>query len=227
MSKIDPLLRLLAIFRSGLLLLGLLITGALGGCVRYETAIRFYSFNAGELVQHVQLDPQLYQLDRSAVERWLKSIEQRTTALGGEIQQPSQLDLTARVPFHTARELSDKFAAFFPAGNNAAPMAPQLHLQESNFLFASRYRLEYDVDLRDLTKGLTAQQASAVSLSLALQVPDRPWNPSRNWQLSLGQNHHAAATFWLLNPLGIGGAIIIGLVVAAYWLQARLAASRS
>ncbi len=230
----NPLLHGSAILRRSLLSfaarlrwrIGLFLLLTLSGCVRSETTIKFQSFNAGELVQHIQLDPQLYQLDRPAVDRWLASIEQRTQALGGQLQHSSQLDLTATLPFHTAQELTDKFAAFFQGGSSAAAIAPQLRLQESNFLLASRYHLDYEVDLRSLTNGLAPDKFSDVFFDLALQVPARPWSLSQHWQLPIDELHHPQATFWILNPLGIGGVMIICLVAAAYWLQDRFFATR-
>jgi hypothetical protein len=220
------LLHCRAILRRSLFSIGLLLLLSLSGCVRYETTIKFQSFNAGELVQHVQLDPQLYQIDRPAVDRWLASIKRRTQALGGQLQHSSPLDLTATVPFHTAQELTDKFAVFFRSGGSDTAIAPQLRLQENNFLLASRYHLDYQVDLSSLTNSLTPEQASDVFFDLALQVPARPWSLSQHWQLPIGVPHHTQATFWILNPLGIGGVMIICLVAAAYWLQDRFFATR-
>jgi hypothetical protein len=214
------------ILRRSLLSIGLCLLFTLSGCVRYETTIKFQSFNDGELVQHIRLDPQLYQIDRPAVDRWLISIAQRTQALGGQFQQPNPLDVTAMVPFHTARELTDKFARFFPGGSSAATIVPQLRLQENNFLLASRYRLDYAVDLRSLANSWAADRAADISFDLALQVPARPWSRSQHWQLPIGKPHHTQATFWILNPLGIGGVMIICLVAIAYWLQDRLFATR-
>jgi hypothetical protein len=207
-------------------MIGLCLLLALSGCVRAETTIKFHSFNAGELVQHIQLDPQLYQIDRPAVDRWLASIAQRTAALGGQLQQPSPLDVTATVPFHTARELTDKFGALFQSGSSTAVIAPQLRLQENNFLLASRYHLDYQVDLRSLSNNLPPNRADHLSFDLALQVPNRPWSHSQHWQLPVGAPHQTQATFWILNPLGIGGVMIICLVAAAYGLQNRRSATR-
>jgi CHASE1-domain containing sensor protein len=225
----NPFLPLLSVVRWALLLSGLLLTLTLSGCVQYETTIRFQRFNAGELVQHVKIEPQLYQLDQPAVDRWISSIEQRTQALGGQIQRSSPLDLTAVLPFHTASELRSKFAAFFSgAATSGSSLVPQLQIQEKNFLLASRYRLDYDVDLSSLTNNLApaSNTSSDLAFGLALQVPSRPWSLSQRWQLPIGQPHHAQAIFWLLNPLGIGGVMIIGLVVVGYWLQGRLTATR-
>jgi CHASE1-domain containing sensor protein len=229
MLSIDKFLQFIALAgKHGLLLVGLLLTLTLSGCVQYETTIRFQRFNAGELVQHVRIEPQLYQLDKPAVDRWISSIEQRTQALGGQLQHPSPLDLTATLPFHTAQELTEKFAAFFSSKKNGDSISPQLELQENNFLLASRYRLNYDVDLSSLTNNLAlaSNKSSGLAFVLALQVPSRPWSLSQKWQLPIGQPHHTQATFWLLNPLGIGGVLIIGLVIVAYRLQSRLTATR-
>lgn len=229
MLLIDKFLQFISLAgKRSLLLVSLLLTLTLSGCVQYETTIRFQSFNAGELVQHVRIEPQLYQLDKPAVDRWISSIKQRTQALGGQLQHSSQLDLTATLPFHTAQELTEKFAAFFSGAAASGSIAPQLEIQENNFLLASRYRLDYDVDLSSLTNNLSpaSTKSSDLSFALSLQVPSGPWSLSQRWQLPIGQPHHPQATFWLLNPLGIGGVLIIGLVVVAYRLHSRLTATR-
>jgi CHASE1-domain containing sensor protein len=230
MLLIDKFLRFMSqVGKRSLLIVSLLLTLTLSGCVQYETTIRFQRFNAGELVQHVRIETQLYQLDKPAIDRWISSIEQRTKALGGQLQHPSQLDLTATLPFHTAQELTEKFAAFFSSEKDGGSITPQMELQENNFLLASRYRLNYDVDLSSLTNNLSpaSNKSSDLAFTLALQVPSRPWSLSQKWQLPIGHPHHTQATFWLLNPLGIGGVFIIGLVIVAYRLHSRLTATRS
>jgi Protein of unknown function (DUF3153) len=216
MSFITMLHQLICWARSRLLLVsGLLLTLTLSGCVRYETDINFQSFNTGELIQHIQLDPQIYQLDRPAVEQWLTSIEQRTQSIGGRIEHPSEQELTAIVPFRTADDLVAKFDRFFAATSNQSPqITPHLQITHSNFLLASRYHLDYGVDLTPL---------ALAQLQLSLQAANQRWD----WPLAIGQPTAAQATFWLINPLGIGGVIIIGLVALAYGLRDRLTVFRS
>jgi hypothetical protein len=123
MSFITMLHQLICWVRSRFLLSGLLLTLTLSGCVRYETDINFQSFNTGELIQHIRLEPQIYQLDRPAVEQWLTSIEQRTQAIGGRIEHPSEQEITAIVPFRTADDLVAKFDRFFAVEPQQSPTA--------------------------------------------------------------------------------------------------------
>jgi hypothetical protein len=221
MSFITMLHQLICWIRSRFFWSGLLLTLTLSGCVRYETDINFQSFNTGELVQHIQLDPQIYQLDRPAVEQWLTSIEQRTQAIGGRIEHPSEQEITAIVPFRTADNLVAKFDRFFADPPHKSPqIIPHLQISHSNFLLASRYHLDYGIDLSSLHPTLAT---SKPELQLSLQTANHHWN----WPLAIGQPTAVQATFWLINPLGIGGVIIIGLVALAYGLRNRLTAFRS
>jgi Protein of unknown function (DUF3153) len=225
MSFITMLHQLICWVRSRFLLSGLLLTLTLSGCVRYETDINFQSFNTGELIQHIRLEPQIYQLDRPAVEQWLTSIEQRTQAIGGRIEHPSEQEITAIVPFRTADDLVAKFDRFFAVEPQQSPqITPHLQISHSNFLLASRYHLDYGIDLSSLTPILAKGLAnSAPQLQLSLQAASHRWD----WPLAIGQPTEAQATFWLINPLGIGGVIIICLVALAYGLRDRLTAFRS
>lgn len=211
------------------LLVTLLLT--LTGCVQYDTTIKFQSFNAGELIQHITLDRQFYQLNQSALDIWLRSIEQRIQKLHGQVQKISDRELTVVMPFRTATELVSKFNQFFASDKQL--LASKLAVTQSNFLVATRHQLTYDVDLRSLaadspiTGSLNStpiqQQTPPLDLKFALYIPQGMNNHNGRWQLQPGQVNHLSSIFWLPNPIGIGSLVIIVLVAIGYLIKSKLA----
>jgi hypothetical protein len=193
------------------------------GCVKYDTTINFHSFNSGELIQHITLDQQFYDIDRPAIDTWLKSIEQRGAKINAQITKASPRDLTMTLSFRRVSELVDKFNQFFVAGADRQAPKAKLAIAESNFLLASRYQLLYDIDLHSLNPNQPGlEKAKALDFQFALQVPNSlnlNTNPANRWQLQLGTENHLDSVFWLPNPIGIGG-LAIGLwVVIGYGLK--------
>ena len=211
------------------LLATLLLT--LTGCVQYDTTVNFQSFNAGELVQHITLDRQFYQLNQSALDIWLKSIEQRTQKLHGQVQKISDRELTVVMPFRTATELVNKFNQFF--GSDKQLFASKLAVTQNNFLVVTRHQLTYDVDLRSLAPdrtiigGLSSapERAKQLDLKFALDIPQGMKNQDGRWQLQPGQVNHLSSVFWLPNPIGIGSLCIILFVAIGYLIKSKLAPS--
>jgi Protein of unknown function (DUF3153) len=210
----------------GILILGLLLTLSLSGCVKYQTTIDFHSFNSGDLIQHITLDKQFYQINQQAIDTWLESIEQRAHQINGTISKTSPQELTVTVPFRRTPELVSKFNQFF-AGDQQG-LASNLSIAENNFLLASRYQLTYDLDLSSLTVN-SLERGKTLDLQFALQTPGIPFEQlraaSQQWPLQLGQANHLTSTFWIPNPLGIGG-LAIGILVAIgyllkYWITPR------
>jgi hypothetical protein len=224
MSVISDFLRRLVLFLSLML--------ALTGCVQYDTTVDFRSFNAGELVQHITLDRQFYQLNQSAIDIWLKSIAQRTHQLRGQVQKISDRELTVVIPFRTAAELMSKFNQFFASVGAASQhenqqlLGSKLVVTHNNFLLASRYQLTYDLDLRLLASDskVTGNPANVQNLDLkfALHVPNFLSNRNGRWQLQPGQVNHLSNVFWLPNPIGIGGLLILLLVAIGYFIKSKL-----
>ncbi len=216
----------ISIFLKQLLLLATLVL-TLTGCVKYDTTVNFQSFNAGELVQHITLDRQFYQLNQSAIDIWLRSIEQRTSQLHGQVQKISDRELTVVIPFRTAPELVSKFNQFFASDKQL--LASKLAVTQNNFLVASRHQLTYDLDLRSLaadspvTGGLKSDQNKQLDLQFALNVPRVMSNHNGRWQLQPGQINHLSTVFWLPNPIGIGSLIIILFVAIGYLVKSKLA----
>jgi hypothetical protein len=213
--------------RKGILILGLLLTLSLSGCVKYQTMIDFHSFNSGDLIQHITLDKQFYQINQQAIDTWLTSIEQRAHQINGTVSKTSPQELTVTVPFHRASELVSKFNQFF-AGDQQG-LASNLSIAESNFLLASRYQLTYDLDLRSLTVN-SLERGKTIDLQFALQAPNIPFDQLRaatnqQWPLQIGKANHLTSTFWIPNPLGIGG-LLIGILVAIGYLLKSLITPR-
>jgi hypothetical protein len=194
------------------------------GCVKYDTTINFHSFNSGELIQHITLDRQFYDIDRAAIDTWLQSIEQRGAGIDAQITKSSPQDLTVTLPFRRVSELVNKFNQFFAAGADRQALKVKLAIAEGNFLLASRYRLTYDIDLRSLSPNQPGlEKAKTLDLQFALQVPQAfNTNPANRWQLELGAENHLESVFWLLNPIGIGGLAIVLLVLVGYGLKYTL-----
>jgi Protein of unknown function (DUF3153) len=198
--------------KKGILILGLLLTLSLSGCVKYQTTIDFHSFNSGDLIQHITLDKQFYQINQQAIDIWLESIKQRTRQHNGTVSKISPQELIVTVPFHRASELVSKFNQFF-AGDQQG-LASQLSIAESNFLLANRYQLTYELDLSSLTVN-SLERGKTLELQFALQAPSIPNSSAtaQQWPLQIGKVNHLTSTFWIPNPLGIGG-LIIGILVA-------------
>lgn len=211
--------------RKGILILGLLLTLSLSGCVKYQTTINFHSFNSGDLIQHITLDKQFYQINQQPIDTWLESIEQRTRQLNGTVSKTSPQELTVTVPFHRASELVSKFNQFF-AGDKQG-LASQLSIAESNFLLANRYQLTYELDLSSLTVN-SLERGKALELQFTLQAPSIFNSPATNqqWPLQIGKANHLTSTFWIPNPLGIGGLIIGILVAIGYFLKSIITPRR-
>jgi Protein of unknown function (DUF3153) len=204
-----------ALARKSILILSLMLAITLSGCVKYQTTIDFHSFNSGDFIQHITLDRQFYQINQSAIDIWLASIEQRAAQINGRVTKISPQELTVTVPFRRVPELVSKFNQFFASDQQG--LKSQLSIGESNFLLASRYQLTYDIDLSSLTVN-SLEQGKTLDLQFAIQAPSRPNSPAttQKWQLQLGQANHLTTVFWLPNPIGIGGLIIAILVGIGY-----------
>ena len=211
----------------GILILGLVLTLSLSGCVKYQTTIDFHSFNSGDLIQHITLDKQFYQINQQAIDTWLESIEQRTHQINGTVSKTSPQELTVTVPFQHTPELVSKFNQFF-AGDQQG-LASNLSIAESNFLLASRYQLTYDLDLSSLTVN-SLERGKTLDLQFALQTPSIPFEQLKaapqQWPLQLGKANHLISTFWIPNPLGIGGLFIGILVAIGYFLKSLITPRR-
>lgn len=221
----------------------------LSGCVDYDVAINFQSQTHGEIVQHIQLGQQFTSFSGTTVQDWLDSIKQRANQLGGRTKQLKEGEVLVTIPFNNGAELEEKFNDFFnPLEKKKSRPAPDLpdiksHLSvtQSNWIFAIRNRLVYDLDLRSLSViasngNVLLSPGSILDLDFSLNTP---WGATNlqtgldsliteqqgnqiTWKLKSGEINHLETVFWVPSPIGIGAAVIIILVALGGFLKYRL-----
>ncbi len=211
-------------------LLLLVLSLGLTGCLDAQTQIRFDSPQHGQIVQNIQLGSQL-----AAAQGWLNQLETQARKLGGQVQRPDRQTLSIALPFTNAQDLETKFNQLVtpPAGasDDLPPIAAHLQVTTSNLLLLQRDRLVYDIDLTAL--GLQAPDGSVLfdasqGLDLSFGVAG-PWgaggragqkaNGITRWNLQPGQTQRIVATLWMPSPIGLGAAAIVGLVAAGTYYQ--------
>jgi Protein of unknown function (DUF3153) len=211
-------------------LLLLVLSLGLTGCLDAQTQIRFDSPQHGQIVQNIQLGSQL-----AAAQGWLNQLETQARQLGGQVQRPDRQTLSIALPFTNAQDLETKFNQLVtpPAGasDDLPPIAAHLQVTTSNLLLLQRDRLVYDIDLTAL--GLQAPDGSVLfdasqGLDLSFGVAG-PWgaggragqkaNGITRWNLQPGQTQRIVATLWMPSPIGLGAAAIAGLVAAGTYYQ--------
>jgi len=238
-----PLLRW---FFLGIMLLGYLL---ISGCVQYDVGVKVTGPHRGLLVQQIHLDEELSGFAGKRAKQWLGGIESRVRSLDGEVKRASAQDLTVKIPFTNAQDLTDKFQRFFQpetpeqANSQALPDLNLLFsLDQSNLLLLQRCHLRLDADLRSL--GLVAADGEVIinpgslfNLQFSLESPwgaknvdrvDNPILPSIDqaghrltWQLQAAELNHIEAVFWLPNPLGLGAIVITLLMLVGFYVKHR------
>ncbi|MFM2431643.1 MAG: hypothetical protein RLZZ511_2856 [Cyanobacteriota bacterium] len=222
--------RLLRRGRSVVLML--MLTVGLTGCLDADTQIQVASPHRGQIVQHIELGSQL-----AAAQGWLNQLETQARKLNGSVSRTARNELTLTVPFTNAIDLETKFNQLFTPPNNAAsdlpPIAAKLQVQTSNLLLLQRDKLIYDIDLTAL--GLQADDGevllnagNGLDMKFGVQGPwgvggrDRQQsNGETFWNLQAGQKNHVEATLWMPSPIGLGTAAIVGLGTAATYYERR------
>ncbi|MGG6295350.1 DUF3153 domain-containing protein [Leptolyngbya sp. AN02str] len=222
----------------------------LSGCIRYDVGINYASQTHGEIVQRIRVGQPIANRGDSQAKVWLTTLEQRAKKLGGRIRRPNQQELVVTIPFNNGSELTQKFNQFFAAlsdedageesGVAVPEIASKLSLRESNLLLVERNRLVYDVDLRSLGV-LSPDGTVLVSPGALLEMEfslNTPWGGRSlddslipkidrlgrrfTWTLKAGETNHIEAIFWIPSPLGIGTAVIVGLVALGAGFKAQL-----
>jgi hypothetical protein len=210
------------------LLLMLVLTLGLTGCLDAQTQITFDSPQQGQIVQRIELGSQL-----AAAQGWLNQLATQARKVGAQVQRPTRQSLTIVLPFTTAQDLETKFNQLVtpPKGQSGSQsdfpaIAAQLQVRTSNLLLLQRNRLIYDIDLTPL--GLQGENGNVLfnasdSLDLNFSVAG-PWGSGgragqksgsqTQWHLQPGQPNHIEATLWMPSPIGLGAAAIVGLVIA-------------
>jgi Protein of unknown function (DUF3153) len=168
------------------LIVVLLATSLLTGCVRYDVGVNFDSQTHGTIVQQIRLSERLTSFSQATVQDWLNSIEHRARQLQGNAKRMPDRGLVVTIPFNNGEELVDKFDRFFnPVEEGNAPAEldeelPQLEshldLTQNNALFVLRNRLSLDLDLRSLGAlvnqgNFVVSPESVLDLSFTLNTP--------------------------------------------------------
>ncbi len=227
----------------------LLTSLVISGCVQYDVGVKVAGPHQGLLVQRIHLDEELSGFAGKRAEQWLGGIESRVRSIGGEVKRASAQDLTVKIPFTNAQDLTDKFQRFFQPetpDQTDTQALPDLNLRfsldQSNLLLLQRCHLRLDADLRSL--GLVAASGEVIinpgslfNLQFSLESPwgaknidrvDNPIKPSIDqaghrltWQLQAAELNHIEAVFWLPNPLGLGAIVITLLMLVGFYVKHR------
>ncbi|MTJ55168.1 DUF3153 domain-containing protein [Anabaena sp. UHCC 0253] len=226
-----------------ILLVVLLASLLLSGCVKYDLGVTFNSTNNGELVQHIKLSEKISLFSNDYVSEWLKTLENRARTLSGSAEKISPEDIVVKIPFTNVKELQEKFSGFFNSrtdedidGSEISNITSTLVAEDQNFLLLSRNHLIYDLDLRSLAMLTSKSNNSIINLDFSLQTPWGVKNIQNNensiqpekhnnqliWQLKPGSINHIEVVFWLPNFLGIGTLLIISFVWLGLYLRYTL-----
>jgi Protein of unknown function (DUF3153) len=210
-------------------ILMLVLTLGLTGCLDAQTQIRFDSPQHGQILQQIHLGRQL-----TAAQGWLNQLETQARKLGGQVDRPDRQTLSIALPFTNAQDLETKFNQLVtppPGANDMPSIAAHLKVTTSNMILFQRDRLVYDIDLTAL--GLPAADGAVLfdpgkALDLSFGVAG-PWgaggragqkaNGITRWNLQPGQTQQIAATLWMPSPIGWGAAAIAGIVAAGTYYQ--------
>lgn len=239
------------LLKSPIVILMLLASLLLGGCVDYDLGVNFAHTNKGQIVQSIKLPENLTEFSGESLTAWLDSVESRATELGGKAKRISDRALEVSIPFNNGKELERKFNRFFnPYGkqeDNTATDLPEisslLTLNQGNFLLVVRNQLSYDLDLRSLAN-ISADSTVTIDPSSLIQIEfslNTPWGASSlgnsenslipesfnnghqlTWQIQAGKINHLEAAFWLPSPLGIGSLAIALLVAGGIFLKEKV-----
>ena len=206
----------------------LLLTALLGGCVDVDTAVRFTA--PGRL--------QISQISQSSTGSPLPWQRQLAAALQSTPWKPRQEhgQLTLRAPALPAQQALDLLTSTLEQGAALAAVqlpAPQLSLQERNWLLGVRQSFQCNLDLRglqalpglELTLSLEPVPQRAVRRADPLPVraiSARQGRPARViWRLQPGALNQLEVSCWRWSRLGVG-AVLIGLLLALVALLQRL-----
>lgn len=134
---------------------------------------------------------------------------------------------------------NQKAEAVEKAPESAAPkIESNLLIDQNNFVLLVKNRLIYDLDLRSLSLiasrgNVLSDTESILNLKFSLKTPwgarnmqqtETAISPQKQgkqlvWQLKPGELNHIEVVFWLPNPLGIGGLLIILFIWGGIYLR--------
>jgi hypothetical protein len=220
---------------------------SLGGCVRYDVGVNFQEQHHGVIVQNIHLGQQLTSLSGLEANKWLDSLDYRAKQLQGSVKRTSTSDMQITIPFNNGDDLVNKFNQFFnsteekleKSGKNQIDLLPlkaEMMIDQSNWLFVERNRLNLTVDLQGL--GVLSQQGNVIvspgDLIDLRFVLTTPWgakslvesnsNLTQNgqqliWKLQPGQVNTLNTVFWIPSYLTWGTMGIIVFYVLGFMLK--------
>ena len=213
-------------FAAVLVVVLLLVTLLLGGCVDVETSLRFPA--PGRL--------QISQVSTSSTghalpwqQQWAASLRQTPLKLQ---QEHGQLSL--RSPTLPAAEALELLATSLDRAAELAALplpAPQLALQERNWLLGVRQQLSLTLDLRELQAlpglqlAVTLEPMAPRAIRLAEPLRPEPLakrsggGPALRWRLQPGSLNRLELSCWRWSRLGLGAALIAALLALVALLR--------
>jgi len=217
----------------------------LTGCVRYDVGIDFQNQHRGEIIQNINLAPQLSRLSQKEVQEWIDSLQKRAENLNGKLENISENSFRVIIPFSNGQELSNKFNQLYHQQTrrekkqsdkiDLVNLDAQMSIEQTNLLLLERNLMNFTVDLRGL--GVVSQEGniivssgSLLDLNLGITSPLMVQLIQQNaqiskknneliWHLQPGQINQLEVICWVPSYLGIGGALIILLFFAGYYLK--------
>jgi hypothetical protein len=193
------------------LLLILMLT--LGGCVRYDVGVNFAEQHHGTIVQRIHLGQQLTSLSGLEARKWLDSLDERAKQLQGSVKRISDADMQITIPFNNGEDLVNKFNQFFnPATDqykqssknqiDLLPIKAEIAINQSNWLFFERDRLNLTVDLQGL--GVLSQQGNIIvspgDLIDLHFILTAPWGAKSLLETRANLTQNGQQLIWKLQP---------------------------
>jgi len=218
----------------------------LTGCVRYDVGINFQDQRHGEIIQNINLAPQLTRLSQKEVEQWIDSLKQKAENLQGRVQHLSPENIKVTIPFGNGKDLASKFNQLFHQGSkkqqsdssddlDLVNLDAQMSINQLNLILVERNLIDFKVDLRGL--GIVSQEGDIIissgslfDLSLSIDNPIKTKEIQDNskstqernlltWHLQPGQINQLKVICWVPSQLGIGTLGIILLFFIGYYLK--------
>lgn len=208
-------------FKWWTLLLVLLVSFFVSGCVRSDLTLQFRGQSGGQIVEHLALADQVTAVSGATAKTWFNRIERQVRQLGGKTKRLANRELAVTIPFGTAADLEAKLNRFLAlseplsANPSAAPQSqdPLIHsdlkLTQQNWLLLIRNRLSLDLDLRSLgVQSLNGEPLlspdALLNLTFAL---DTPWaarglatQPSLSEGVIPAARQQGKTLVWTLQP---------------------------
>lgn len=204
-----------------ILLLVLLASLLVSGCVRSDLTLQFRGQSGGRIVEHLTLADQVTAVSGVTAKNWFNRIERQARQLGGKTKRLSNRELAVTIPFGTAADLEAKLDQLLTlsepltASRSTTPQAQEplfhaaLKLTQQNWLLLIRNRLRLDLDLRSLgVQSLTGEPLlspdALLNLTFALETPwaarALPTQQSLPEEIIPAADHQGQVLTWTLQP---------------------------